>query len=321
MILNFVVEEDAMAPQTDHYSVSGIVSEGDVETARSKLETLRQSHGQLIARRAEITLQGRSCRIKIKTYYAFQKVRKFADDWMTRTGLLIPAALVGCFLIAFPLAVILSWGIGDKPPLIMFLIAFVPSTVAVTLALRRALFIPDDSDLESRIRHLTSTLNALATGKAWSEKALIRVANDVERADLEYRQTLQAFQSGINRLRQVDWGRMQGVEFEKFLANVFLELGYEVETTKATRDQGVDLIISKNGRRTAIQAKGYPASTVGNSAVQEANTGMLYYDCHACGVITNSSFTSSARDLANKVRCFLLDGNSIPPLIEGQIRL
>ena len=107
--------------------------------------------------------------------------------------------------------------------------------------------------------------------------------------------------------------------FEQFLASVFIEWGYQVETTKVTGDQGVDLIVSKNGSKVAVQAKGYPGSTVGNSAVQEAHTGMKFYGCHRSVVITNSTFTSAARKLAQGVECALIDHDMIPLLIEGKI--
>ncbi|MFO0951963.1 MAG: restriction endonuclease [Isosphaeraceae bacterium] len=107
--------------------------------------------------------------------------------------------------------------------------------------------------------------------------------------------------------------------YENFLAAVFQELGYSVQTTRVTGDQGVDLIVSKHGRKSAIQAKGYPGSTVGNKAVQEVHTGMVYYGCQAAVVITNSTYTSSARDLAKKVGCVLIDRDGIPELIESRI--
>lgn len=114
---------------------------------------------------------------------------------------------------------------------------------------------------------------------------------------------------------------MQGIEFENFLADVFLELGYKVETTKVTGDQGVDLVASKNGRSIAIQAKGYPSTTVGNKAVQEAHAGMGFYGCDVAVVITNSTYTSGARELAERIGCLLIDRDQIPSLIEGRISL
>jgi HJR/Mrr/RecB family endonuclease len=119
-------------------------------------------------------------------------------------------------------------------------------------------------------------------------------------------------------LQATDWRVLRGIPFEKFLADVFEFLGYRVETTKASGDQGIDLIVTGKGRRIAIQAKGYEGS-VGNGSVQEAYTGAKFYDCPDCVVITNSRFTSGAAEVARRVECKLIDGDRIPDLIDGHI--
>ena len=116
------------------------------------------------------------------------------------------------------------------------------------------------------------------------------------------------------------WKEMRGVEFETFLESVFTALGYTVETTKVTGDQGLDLIVSYRHKRIGIQVKGW-ADPVGNGAVQEAHTGMTHYKCDAAAVITNSRFTRGAVDLANGTGCILIDEYSLPNLILGKIDL
>ena len=48
---------------------------------------------------------------------------------------------------------------------------------------------------------------------------------------------------------------------------------------------------------------------------------MSYYGCNHCVVITNSTFTAAAHQLAEKVRCILVDGSQIESLILGKVRL
>ena len=62
---------------------------------------------------------------------------------------------------------------------------------------------------------------------------------------------------------------------------MFEELGFSVRTTKASGDQGVDLIVKGRGRRIAVQTKGYEGS-VGNKAVQEVYAGMKFCCCREC---------------------------------------
>jgi Restriction endonuclease len=121
-----------------------------------------------------------------------------------------------------------------------------------------------------------------------------------------------------NELLLRNWRALRGIPFENFLEEVFEVLGFVVETTKITGDQGIDLIVSRSGERLSIQIKGYEGS-VGNDSVQEAVAGMIHYRCHRCAVITNSQFTRTARDLAQGTGCILIDGSMIPDLIAGKV--
>ncbi len=100
--------------------------------------------------------------------------------------------------------------------------------------------------------------------------------------------------------------KMEGADFEKYLAIKFGEKGYKVKYTPATGDQGADLIIEKGRKKTAVQAKRYNGS-VGNNAVQEVLAGMAYYDCDNALVVTNSKFTPAAVKLADKTNVELWD--------------
>jgi hypothetical protein len=69
-----------------------------------------------------------------------------------------------------------------------------------------------------------------------------------------------------------------------------------------------------------VQVKGY-VDSVPNTAIQEAFTGKAFYKCDACAVITNSRFTSGGKNIASSVGCALIDENTLPMLIRGQIDL
>lgn len=100
-----------------------------------------------------------------------------------------------------------------------------------------------------------------------------------------------------NNLTIADIDGMTGQEFEKTIAGLFERKGYDVEITKGSGDQGIDIIARRAGKCIGIQAKCY-TGTVGNHAIMEAVGGMKYYDCDSCMVVTNSTFTKSALELA-----------------------
>ena len=91
--------------------------------------------------------------------------------------------------------------------------------------------------------------------------------------------------------------KMTGFEFEEFIGYLFKKIGYEVIVTKKSNDQGIDIIVKDDFTKIGIQAKCYSGS-VGNKAIQEAVAGKSYYKCDKVIVITNSSFTQSAIELA-----------------------
>jgi restriction system protein len=91
--------------------------------------------------------------------------------------------------------------------------------------------------------------------------------------------------------------RMSGGDFERYLAAMFRALGYRVERIGGTGDFGADLIVTRDGIRTIVQAKRY-ARNVGVKAVQEAVAAKGMYDCAAAMVVTNSRFTRQAQALA-----------------------
>lgn len=109
-----------------------------------------------------------------------------------------------------------------------------------------------------------------------------------------------------NIISIVDIDLMSGAEFEEFLCNYFKDIGYKCEQTKATGDQGVDLIAIKDDARIAIQAKCY-SGVVGNHAIMEVFAGAKYYNANKCMVITNSTFTKSAIELARSNGVILWD--------------
>lgn len=98
----------------------------------------------------------------------------------------------------------------------------------------------------------------------------------------------------------IDYDSMDGYEFEHFCRRILIKNGFgDVTVTKGSGDQGVDILATKDSVRYAIQCKRYE-SNVGNEAVQQVYAGKNYYDCHVAVVLTNRSFTQSARQLAAK---------------------
>lgn len=101
----------------------------------------------------------------------------------------------------------------------------------------------------------------------------------------------------VNILTIEDIDSMSGIEFEDAIAKIFKMMGYSVEFTPTTRDQGADIIAKGFGEIVVIQTKNY-SGNIGNGAIQEVTAAIPYYKATRGMVITNSYFTTAAIELA-----------------------
>lgn len=107
---------------------------------------------------------------------------------------------------------------------------------------------------------------------------------------------------------------MEGYEFEQFLKTLFFYLGYNVETTARTGDYGADLVMTKDRIKTVVQAKRY-TKNVGSKSVQEVVVAKTHYNADETMVVTNSTFTKQAEEIASENSVILIDRNSLCSLI------
>lgn len=112
-----------------------------------------------------------------------------------------------------------------------------------------------------------------------------------------------------------DYDSMDGWEFENFCADILKENGYEnVEVTKGSGDQGVDVFAERDGIKYAVQCKRY-SHPVGNKAIQEIFAGKQFYHCHVGIVMTSNYFTKSAKELAKENGIILWDRDFLAKFI------
>lgn len=106
---------------------------------------------------------------------------------------------------------------------------------------------------------------------------------------------------------------LSGIEYEDFCKDILVKHGWEVEITKASGDQGVDLIAVLEKIRACIQCKRF-ASPVGNSAVQEVTAGRLHWHGTHAVVVSNAGFTKSAQALARSTGVLLMSHDELADL-------
>jgi hypothetical protein len=100
----------------------------------------------------------------------------------------------------------------------------------------------------------------------------------------------------IEQLRAIDW-----FQFEKLVALAYRKLGYTVTRCGgANPDGGIDLVIEKDGQRSAVQCKQWKTWNVGVKAVREFLGALTDAGIPKGIFITLCGYTGEAKQLAGK---------------------
>ncbi|MBO1264376.1 restriction endonuclease [Proteiniclasticum sp. SCR006] len=111
--------------------------------------------------------------------------------------------------------------------------------------------------------------------------------------------------------------RLNGFQFEHAFADILKQNNFNnITVTQGSGDQGIDVLAQSGADIYAIQCKLYTGN-VGNSAVQQAFSGAVYYGCTKAIVVTNSYFTKSAHALASQIGVELWDRDVLYSLIKN----
>lgn len=142
-----------------------------------------------------------------------------------------------------------------------------------------------------------------------------RIRRELAKKEIEKRQkeSQLRYENSVKKLPEMSQVR-SGAEFEDWLVILFKMMGYQTKNMQLTGDQGIDLIVAKDNVRYGIQAK-YYSESVGNTAVQQVIAGREFYGLEQGAVITNSTYTPSAKKLAAKTNIRLIDGTELKKIV------
>ncbi|MEK8092419.1 restriction endonuclease [Methylocystis sp. IM3] len=94
-------------------------------------------------------------------------------------------------------------------------------------------------------------------------------------------------------------------EYEHYCAALLRESRWAARVTRASGDQGVDIVAEKRGARIVVQCKKY-RKPVGNRAVQEIVAAIAHEDAQRGVVVATNGYTRAAERLAASNRVLLL---------------
>jgi Holliday junction resolvasome RuvABC ATP-dependent DNA helicase subunit len=111
---------------------------------------------------------------------------------------------------------------------------------------------------------------------------------------------------------------MDGREFEHWAASMFRREGYSVHITDASGDHGIDLILSRDGRTSAVQCKRW-TDPVGEPVLRDFYGAIVSAGISSGIVVTTSEFTASAKSFAQGKPIRLIEMDEL--LLSGALDL
>jgi hypothetical protein len=114
---------------------------------------------------------------------------------------------------------------------------------------------------------LISFISGIIIVRRTSSSGDVFKISEVTKAKERLRREAEILRSNAMRDVRV-WAELDGVQFERAISLIYKEQGFEVQFTPRTNDQGVDLILKKNGKVSIVQCKAY-TKNVGVSAIRE----------------------------------------------------
>lgn len=110
-----------------------------------------------------------------------------------------------------------------------------------------------------------------------------------------------------------DVNKLSGQDYEQYCGKILNDMGWKVQLTNKTNDQGVDIIGKFEDKVCCFQCKRY-SNPVGNKAVQEIFAGKAFYNGTHAIVVSNAGFTKSAETLASSLGVILISDNELKNL-------
>lgn len=106
------------------------------------------------------------------------------------------------------------------------------------------------------------------------------------------------------------WSSLNGRQFEIEVANFFKKQGYDTMLTKATGDEGVDIVLRKNGQKIIVQCKAHKKS-IGVAVVRDLLGTMIHQNADQAIIVSLSGFSKNVYEFAIDKNIKLMTVNDI----------
>lgn len=120
-------------------------------------------------------------------------------------------------------------------------------------------------------------------------------------------------QSGIESIRDMSWQ-----DFELLVGEAFKRKGFEVrENGGGGADGGIDLVLTKNGKKSIVQCKRWKTFSIGVPLIRELYGVMTSERANDCIFVSSGNYTAEARLFAEDKPIWLIDGSELLEMVAG----
>ena len=120
-------------------------------------------------------------------------------------------------------------------------------------------------------------------------------------------------QSGIESIRDMSWQ-----DFELLVGEAFRRKGFAViENGGGGADGGIDLVLTKNGKKSIVQCKRWKTFSIGVPLIRELYGVMTSERANDCIFVSSGNYTAEARLFAEDKPIWLIDGSQLLEMVAG----
>ena len=120
-------------------------------------------------------------------------------------------------------------------------------------------------------------------------------------------------QSGIDSIRNMSWQ-----DFELLVGEAFRRKGFEVkENGGGGSDGGIDLVLTKNSKKSIVQCKRWKTFSIGVPLIRELYGVMTSERANDCIFVSSGNYTAEARLFAEDKPIWLIDGSELLEMVAG----
>ena len=117
----------------------------------------------------------------------------------------------------------------------------------------------------------------------------------------------------MSELRSLSWR-----QFESYIGEMFREQGYFVMETDEGPDNGVDLVLKKDGEKTYVQCKHWKTNTVSVEKIRELLGAMTAGGAQNGVFVASGNYTNPAKEFARECGIELVGGDELASLFAGK---